>query len=119
MKTDDLWFRGFPATWNIVVLYLFVLQPPWVLSALILLGAAALMFTPVVFIHPLRVVRMRGLTIAMTCAWFALAAWIIENLAPQPWSAGPDRDSDRYFLGLPFLRHSPLAQRLSKSCRNG
>ena len=30
MKTDDLWFRGFPATWNIVVLYLFVLRPPWV-----------------------------------------------------------------------------------------
>ena len=46
MKTDDLWFRGFPATWNIVVLYLFVLRPPWVVSALILLGAAALMFTP-------------------------------------------------------------------------
>ena len=27
MKTDDLWFRGFPATWNIIVLYLFILQP--------------------------------------------------------------------------------------------
>ena len=86
MKTDDLWFRGFPATWNIVVLYLFVLRPPWVVSALILLGATALMFTPVVFIHPLRVVRLRNLTIAMTCAWFALAAIAIaEKLAPQAW----------------------------------
>ena len=37
MKTDDLWFRGFPATWNIIVLYLFVLRPPWVVSALLLL----------------------------------------------------------------------------------
>ena len=34
MKTDDLWFRGFPATWNIVVFYLFVLRPPWVVSAI-------------------------------------------------------------------------------------
>ena len=34
MKTDDFWFRGFPATWNVVVLYLFVLRPPWVVSAL-------------------------------------------------------------------------------------
>src|SRR6202142_627840 len=83
MKTDDLWCGGFPATWNIVVLYMFVLRPPWVISALILLGAAALMFTPVVFIHPLRVLRLRSLTIAMTCAWFAFAATaIIENLAP-------------------------------------
>ena len=61
MKTDDLWFRGFPATWNIIVLYLFILRPPWIVSAGLLLGAAALMFAPIVFVHPLRVVRMRGL----------------------------------------------------------
>src|SRR6201993_436403 len=86
MKTDDLWFRGFPATWNIVVFYLFVLRPPWVVSATILLGAAALMFTPIVFVHPLRVVRMRGLTIAMMLSWFALAATaVVENLRPSAW----------------------------------
>jgi phosphatidylcholine synthase len=111
MKTDDLWFRGFPATWNIVVLYLFVLRPPWIVSALILLGAAALMFSPVVFIHPLRVLRLRVLTIAMTIAWFALAALaIVENLAPQPWVGWGLIATAAYFLGLPFLRHSPLAR---------
>src|SRR5271170_752065 len=83
MKTDDLWFRGFPATWNIVVLYMFVLRPPWVLSALILLGAAALMFTPIVFIHPLRVVKLRGLTIAMSIAWGALAAMLMAMVRPR------------------------------------
>jgi phosphatidylcholine synthase len=109
MKTDDLWFRGFPATWNIVVLYLFVLRPPWVVSALILLGAAALMFTPVVFIHPLRVARMRRLTIAMTIAWFALAALAIaENLAPQPWVGWGLIVTAAYFLVLQFLLTSPL-----------
>jgi phosphatidylcholine synthase len=110
MKTDDLWFRGFPATWNIVVLYLFVLRPPWVVSAVILLGAAALMFTPIVFIHPLRVVRLRGLTIAMTVAWFALAATAIaEKLSPQAWVGWGLMATAVYFLGLPLLRHSPLA----------
>jgi phosphatidylcholine synthase len=110
MKTDDLWFRGFPATWNIVVLYLFVLRPPWMLSALILLGAAALMFTPIVFVHPLRVVRLRGLTIAMTVAWFALAATAIaEKLTPQAWVGWGLVATAAYFLGLPLLRHSPLA----------
>src|SRR5271157_4463549 len=86
MKTDDLWFRGFPATWNILVLYLFVLRPPWVVSAAILLGAAAIMFAPVVFVHPLRVVKLRGLTIATSIAWFALAAIAIaEDLSPSGW----------------------------------
>src|SRR6516165_12786175 len=77
MKTEDLWFRGFPATWNILVLYLFVLRPPWIVSAAILLGAAAMMFAPIVSIHPLRVARLRRLTIVITLAWFGFAALAI------------------------------------------
>jgi len=111
MKTDDLWFRGFPATWNVVVLYLFVLRPPWMLSALVLLGAAALMFTPIVFVHPLRVVKLRRFTIAMTVAWFALAAIAIaENLAPPAWIGWGLIATAAYFLSLPLLRDSPLAK---------
>jgi len=110
MKTDDLWFRGFPATFNIVVLYLFVLRPPWMVSAFILLGASALMFTPIVFVHPLRVVRVRALTIAMSFAWFALAAIAIaEKLAPPAWVGWGLIATAAYFLALPLLRHSPLA----------
>jgi len=111
MKTDDLWFRGFPATWNLVVFYLFVLRPPWMLSAFILLGAAALMFTPIVFVHPLRVVRLRGLTIAMTFAWFAFAATAIaRNLAPPAWVNWGLIATAAYFLALPLMRDSPLAR---------
>jgi phosphatidylcholine synthase len=111
MKTDDLWFRGFPATFNIVVLYLFVLRPPWMVSAFILLGASALMFTPIVFVHPLRVLRVRALTIAMTFAWFALAAIAIaEKLAPPAWVGWGLIATAAYFLWLPLLRHSPLAR---------
>ena len=111
MKTDDLWFRGFPATFNILVLYLFVLRPPWLVSAFLLLSASALMFTPIVFVHPLRVARVRGLTIAMTFAWFALAAIaIFDKLAPPAWVGWGLIATAAYFLSLPLLRHSPLAR---------
>ncbi len=110
MKTDDLWFRGFPATWNILVLYLFVLRPPWVVSAAILLGATALMFAPAVFVHPLRVVRLRILTVAVTVAWFAFAALaIVDDLAPPIWIVAGLIATAAYFLALPLLRHSPWA----------
>jgi phosphatidylcholine synthase len=111
MKTDDLWFRGFPAAWNLIVFYLFVLRPPWVVSAVILLGATALMFTPIVFVHPLRVVRLRAATIAITFAWFVLAAAaIVEKLAPPPWISWGLIATAAYFLALPLLRHSPVAR---------
>jgi phosphatidylcholine synthase len=111
MKTDDLWFRGFPATWNLIVFYLFVLRPPWAVSAVILLGATALMFTPIVFVHPLRVIRFRGPTIAMTFAWFGLAAAaIVEKLAPPPWISWGLIATAAYFLALPLMRHSPVAR---------
>ncbi len=108
MKTDDLWFRGFPATWNILVLYLFVLRPLWVVSAVVLLAAAAMMFSPVVFVHPLRVVRMRRLTIAMTVVWFVCAAMaIVQGLSPAGWVVGGLVVTAVYFLALPFVRRSP------------
>ncbi len=110
MKTDDLWFRGFPAIWNILVLYLFVLRPPWILSAATLLAATAMMFAPIVFVHPLRVVRLRALTIAMTIAWFGFAALaIVDNLAPPVWVVAGMVATAGYFLALPLLRHSPWA----------
>jgi phosphatidylcholine synthase len=111
MKTEDLWFRGFPATWNILVLYLFVLRPPWALSAAVLLAAAGMMFAPVVFIHPLRVRRLRRLTVAMTIAWFVFAAAaIVEKLSPSGWVIGGLVLTGLYFLALPLLRHSPWAE---------
>jgi phosphatidylcholine synthase len=110
MKTDDLWFRGFPATWNIIVLYLFILRPPWMVSAAFLLGATALMFAPVVFVHPLRVVKLRSLTIAMSFAWFVLAAIaIVENLQPSAWVVWGLIATVAYFLAMPLLRYSPWA----------
>jgi len=112
MKTDDLWFRGFPAAWNVLVLYLFALRPPWPISAAALIAAAGLMFAPVVFIHPLRVVRLRKLTIAVSIAWFALAGLaLLQNLMPASWVKAGLVVTAAYFLALPLLRHSPWAHR--------
>ena len=49
MKTSDAYFRGFPALWNVVAFYLFVLKPaPWVGAAAIAVLAAAT-FVPISF----------------------------------------------------------------------
>ena len=105
MKTNDYWFRGFPAIWNVFAFYLFVLRWPWPINAALTLAATAAMFAPVVFVHPLRVRRLRPLTIAATIVWFALAAVaIVEGLQPQTWVKIGLAALAVYFLLLPLAR---------------
>jgi phosphatidylcholine synthase len=55
MKTKDNYFRGFPALWNVVALYLFVAQPGAAAGAVTVGVLAAMSFAPIHFVHPFRV----------------------------------------------------------------
>ena len=55
LKTEDNYFRGFPALWNIVALYLFAARVDQSTGAVVVLLFAALTFAPVHFVHPFRV----------------------------------------------------------------
>jgi len=54
MKTRDGYFRGFPALWNVIALYLYVAAPPpWVAAAAALV-LVVMTFAPVHVVHPFR-----------------------------------------------------------------
>lgn len=110
MKTKDNWFRGFPAIWNVLVFYLFVFRPPAVASAAIVLCATAAMFAPIVFVHPMRVVRLRWLTLAVVAFGSALAlAALAMNFDTPLWLRAGLALCGLYALALPFARSSPWA----------
>ena len=69
MKTSDYYFAGFPALWNLVVLYFHIMQTdPWVnLTVIAICGV--LTFVPWKYVHPLRVRDWRAFTIPMTVLW--------------------------------------------------
>ena len=82
MKTHDRWFRGFPALWNVLIFYLLVLRPGPLVSLLVIIFAAGMMFAPFVFVHPLRVKQLRPVTLTFTSAGSAAAiAAIYEGLS--------------------------------------
>lgn len=84
-KADDNSFVGFPAIWNVVAFYLFVFMPPPIVAAFVCAACIALTFVPNKWIHPMRVVRWRGLTLAAMAAWFvAAAATLISGFAAVP-----------------------------------
>jgi phosphatidylcholine synthase len=108
MKTADSYFRGFPALWNVVAFYLFLLKPaPW-LGALAVIVLAAATFAPIHFVHPIRVPRWRLLNLAALALWIALAAIALaQNLNPPAWVAAALAAIAVYFVMIGLLRRQP------------
>ena len=108
MKTEDWWFKGFPAVWNVVVFYILVFKPATIVALIIVIVLAAMMFLPVVFVHPVRVRRWRALTMGVLVLWaMAAATSIMQRLAPDFWVKAILLAGAVYFLGLGFLRDDP------------
>ncbi|MGL4811044.1 MAG: phosphatidylcholine synthase, partial [Beijerinckiaceae bacterium] len=108
MKTEDWWFLGFPAVWNVVMLYLAVFPVEAWIGFLFVMAFVASMFLPVPFVHPFRVNRFRALTVAMLVAWAIAAIWAVAaafqvGIVPKIvllLTGG-------YFLSLGMLRGKP------------
>ena len=79
MKTEDNHFRGFPALWNAVAFYLFLLHPSPAVSAFAIAALIALTFVPVRVLHPVRVKRFRGFNLSLIAVWAALAMVAVIN----------------------------------------
>ena len=77
MKSDDYYFVGFPALWNIVVLYFFVIETGGMANLITVAVLCVLTFIPVKFVHPLRVTDWREITIPMTVLWAALSLSLV------------------------------------------
>jgi phosphatidylcholine synthase len=79
MKSEDNHFRGFPGLWNVAAFYLFLLHLPPALSSLGVAVLIVLTFAPFRVVHPIRVVRLRGLTLSLIAVWALLAVFTLAN----------------------------------------
>lgn len=77
MKAADNHFRGFPALWNAAAFYLFLLHWPPIWSTLAVAMLIVLTFIPFHVLHPLRVVRLRRLTLTLMAIWAALVTYAL------------------------------------------
>jgi len=73
MKSDDNHFRGFPGLWNMAAFYLFLLHWPPAASSLSVAILIVLTFMPFHVVHPVRVARLRWLTLVLIGAGTALS----------------------------------------------
>jgi phosphatidylcholine synthase len=79
MKSADNHFRGFPGLWNVVAFYLFLLHPSPAVSSLGVVVLIVSTFLPFHVIHPMRVVRLRWLTLSLIAVWAVLVVATLAN----------------------------------------
>ena len=91
MKTHDNYFSGFPATWNLIVLYFYVLGTGDWLNLAIIAVLGVLTFIPFKYIHPFRVATLRPLTLVVTALWALTTLWLVLTSGPEtpPAEASP------------------------------
>src|ERR1700692_3168581 len=79
MKAADNHFRGFPGLWNIAAFYLFLLHPSPGLASLGVTVLIVATFLPFHVVHPVRVRRLRWLTLSLVAIWAALTIFTVAS----------------------------------------
>lgn len=83
MKTEDGYFRGFPALWNVVALYVYAAVPaPWLAAGIASL-LIVLTFAPIHTVHPVRV-RDYGAALPVITLIWSLATLALLLPTGQP-----------------------------------
>jgi phosphatidylcholine synthase len=105
-KTDDHFFLGFPSYWNVVAMYLYLMDASPT-TALWIVGVLSVgVFWPIRYIYPTRTRALRSLSLAMMTIWALSFSWLA--VVPEPSQAalratlliGPG-----YYLALSFFLH--------------
>ncbi|MBI80594.1 MAG: phosphatidylcholine synthase [Gammaproteobacteria bacterium] len=80
LKTKDNYFRGFPAVWNIVLFYIFVLDTTQVTNFLIILFFSMMTFVPLKYAHPFRVEKRKSFNLLLTFLWGMCCVFLLLDL---------------------------------------
>ena len=75
-ETEDGWFNGFPAEWNMIVPTLFLLHPNEWVTLTICVAFCALTLSRVQFAHPVSVREHRPISLGFMLAWLGSMTWL-------------------------------------------
>ena len=108
IKTSDYYFSGFPALWNVLILYFYLLEFSPLLNFYLILFFALLTFIPFKYLHPFRVVEFRKTSLCMLGLW--MITTVVLLYFPQSGEVLTISSfilwcfSNLYFLFINFIR---------------
>jgi phosphatidylcholine synthase len=84
LKTEDNYFRGFPAVWNMVIFYLFVIGTSQLTNFLVIVFFSVMTFIPLKYLHPFRVKERKSLNLFMLAIWSVCCVFLLLDLRDTP-----------------------------------
>ena len=108
IKTSDFYFSGFPALWNVVILYFYILNTNDFVNLFVIIVLSIFTFIPIKYLHPFRVVYLRKTSLFVLLIWMVTTVLILYfdylnanliQLAFSIWTL-----TNLYFLVLTVLR---------------
>jgi phosphatidylcholine synthase len=106
-KTDDHFFTGFPSYWNVVAMYLYLLEIRPETGLWITFAFSAGVFIPVRYIYPSRTRIGRPLSLAVLGVWMIAFSWIGVRPNPDRVSIWLSLLGPAYYLAFSFLLNLP------------
>ncbi len=84
--TKDNYYNGFPAIWNVIILYFYIFGTSQNFNLMFLILLILLKFSPLKCIHPLRVKNLKVLSICFSIVWFITSVLLImiKDLSINP-----------------------------------
>lgn len=110
MKTNDYYFMGFPAAWNIVALALWFIGPSPGVTSVVVIAFSILTWAPIAFVHPLRVKRLMPVNIAAAAVWIGASALMVAGYPTAgPWTTALWIASGVWLVALGVVRSAAAA----------
>lgn len=104
-KSHDNYFVGFPAAWNVVAIYMWLLHTPAWVNIIATIALAALTMSSLKFLHPFRVRVLLIPNIVAVTVWLVCLIWLVIVYPGDPigvhvawWIAGI------WFIGVGIWR---------------
>jgi phosphatidylcholine synthase len=100
-ETEEYFFKGFPSYWNVMVIYMLVMQlNPWLNLAFLVLFNI-LVFVPVKYVYPSRNTRLRRLTLLLSYLYAAIGVWSLLQYPNVPqWAVWASFIYVAYYVAL-------------------
>ena len=108
----DASFIGFPSYWNILFLYLYILQLPTLWVVIILIFLSVMVFVPIRYIYPSKTRWLQKPTLFLACIWaaFLIALCLYPDAVWAKRTAQLSLLYPIYYTIISFMHH----QRVTK-----